>query len=155
MKKALKIVIVVLVVAFVAIQFYRPDRTTAPIVQAETLEASTQVPENVAATLKRSCNDCHSNQTVYPWYAEIAPASWLLANHIDEGRREVNFSVWNTYSAKKKIRKLDEICQQITDGEMPHYQYLWIHGNAKLSDDDKKMLCDWARTETAKINGNQ
>ena len=151
MKKALKITAIVLVVLFIAIQFYRPDRTNPPIVQAETLEATTQVPENVAAILKRSCNDCHSNQTVYPWYSNVAPFSWLLAHHIEEGRGELNFSVWNTYNAKKKRHKLDEICEQIETGEMPYDQYLWIHRDAKLSDEDKKILCDWAGGEKKKI----
>ncbi len=151
MKKALKIVVIVLVVAFIAVQFYRPDRINPTIVQAETLEATTQVPENVAAVFKRSCNDCHTNETVYPWYSNISPVSWLLADHINEGRREMNFSVWNTYNAKKKAHKLDEICDQVTSGEMPHNQYLWIHRDAQLSDEDKKTLCDWAQAEKAKI----
>jgi uncharacterized protein YxeA len=151
MKKILKIVAVILVVGFIGIQFYRPDRTNPAVVQAETLEATTQVPENVAGILKRSCNDCHSNQTVYPWYSNIAPFSWALADHIEEGRRELNFSVWNTYNDKKKRHKLDETCEQVMNGEMPHNQYLWIHSEARLSEEDKKVLCAWAETEKAKI----
>ena len=150
-KKILKIIAVVFVVGFIAIQFIRPDRTNLPIVQAETLEAAAQVPENVRAILKRSCNDCHSNETTYPWYSNISPFSWLLADHIEEGRRELNYSVWNTYTAKKKRHKFDEICEQITSGEMPHNQYLWLHADANLSEIDKKILCDWAETEKAKI----
>lgn len=152
MKKILKIIATVLVVAFVAIQFYCPDRTTPPIVEAETLEANAQVPENVAAILKRSCSDCHSNQTEYPWYSNVAPFSWLLANHIEDGRRELNFSIWGTYEARKKKRKLNEICEQVETGEMPYNQYLWLHRDAKLSEDDKKILCDWTTAEKAKIN---
>ncbi len=154
MRKALKIVVLVLGIAFVAAQFYRPDQTAATIVQTETLEATTQVPENVAAVLKRSCNDCHTNQTVYPWYSKITPVNWLLADHIEEGRRELNFSVWNTYNAKKKGHKFDEICDQIIGGEMPHYQYIWMHGDAKLSNADKRLLCDWARAERTKLSEN-
>lgn len=151
MKKILKLVAVLLLLAFVALQFYRPDRTNPQIVAAETLEASTPISEPMRVSLKRSCNDCHSNETVYPWYSNIAPFSWLVADHIEEGRRELNFSVWNTYSAKKKRRKLDEICEQITIGEMPHEQYLWIHRDARLSEEDKKALCAWAESEKAKI----
>ena len=154
MKKILKIVAVVFVVAFAVAQFFRPDQTNPPIVQADTLEAATQVPENVAQVLKRSCNDCHTNQTVYPWYSNITPFSWLLKNHIDEGRTKLNFSVWNTYDAKKKARKLDQICDQIIGGEMPLNQYLWIHRYAKLSDEDKKLLCDWEQAERDKIKQN-
>ncbi len=151
MKKILKIIAVVLVLAFVTIQFYRPDRTNPPIVHAETLEATTQVPETIAAILKRSCNDCHSNEMTYPWYSNISPFSWLLADHIAEGRRELNYSIWNTYSAKKKRHKFDETCEQVTSGAMPHSQYLWLHADARLSEDDKKILCEWAETEKAKI----
>lgn len=155
MKKILKIVAIVFVTAFIIAQFFRPDRTNSPIVQADTLEATTQVPENVAQILKRSCNDCHTNQTNYPWYSNITPFSWLLQGHIDEGRAKLNFSVWNTYDAKKKARKLDQICDQVSDGEMPLNQYLWIHRGAKLSDEDKKLLCDWEQAERDKIKQNQ
>ncbi len=151
MKKTLKIIAIVLVVGFVLIQLYRPDRTNPPIVQAETLEATTLVPENVRAILKRSCNDCHSNETVYPWYSDVAPMSWGLAFHVEEGRLEMNYSVWNTYSAKKKRHKFDETCEQVTSGAMPHNQYLWLHSESQLSEEDKKILCDWAETEKAKI----
>jgi len=154
MKKGLKIIVIIIVVAVIAAQFYRPDTLTAPIVQAETLEATTQVPENVAGVLKRSCNDCHTNQTNYPWYSNITPVNWLLADHIDEGRRELNLSVWNTYDAKKKRHKFDEICDQVIGGEMPHNQYLWMHGDAKLSNNEKRMLCDWAQAEKLKIAEN-
>lgn len=151
MKKALKIIAVVLFVLFVAIQFYRPDRTAPTIVEAETLESSTEVPEKVEQILVTSCNDCHTNKTIYPWYSQVAPASLFLANHISEGRRHLNFSVWNTYETRKKRRKLDEICEQITEKEMPLPSYLWIHWNAKLSDEDVKTLCDWADAEKARL----
>ncbi len=130
MRKTLKIIVILLVIAFVAVQFYRPSKINPPIVAAETLEATTEVPENVRAILNRSCNDCHSNETVYPWYSNISPFSWLLVDHIEEGRSELNISVWNTYSAKKKRHKLDEVCEQVTSDAMPHYQYLWIHRDA-------------------------
>jgi hypothetical protein len=147
----LKTIVIVLFAVFIVLQFYRPDRTNPPIVQAETLETTTEIPENVRAILKRSCNDCHSNETVYPWYSNVSPFSWLLADHIEEGRRELNFSIWNTYTAKKKRHKYDEICEQVTNGEMPHNQYVWIHRDAALSEQDKINLCDWVETEKAKI----
>ena len=151
MRKVLKVIALFLIVGFVAIQFYRPDFTNPPVIEAETLRATTSVPENIRSILKRSCNDCHSNETVYPWYSNVAPFSWSLAEHIVEGRRELNLSVWNTYSAKKKRHKLDEICEQVTTDAMPHEQYLWIHRDARLSEEDKKILCVWAESEKAKI----
>lgn len=151
MKKALKIIVIILFVAFVAIQFYRPDRAAPPIVETETLEASAQIPENVEQILTRSCNDCHTYKTNYPWYSQIAPASLFLANHIADGRRSMNLSVWNTYETQRKRRKLDQICEQVTEKEMPLPSYLWIHRSAKLSDEDVKTLCDWADAEKARL----
>lgn len=155
MKRFIKIIVLVAAIAFVAAQFIRPDQTAAPIVRAETLEATTQIPEDVAAVFKRSCNDCHTNETIYPWYSNITPVNWLLASHIDEGRHELNFSAWNTYSGKKKNHKLDEICEQVRSGEMPHNQYLWMHGDAELSDNDKRIICRWVQSEKAKIAESQ
>lgn len=151
MKKTLKIIVIVLFILFVAIQFYRPDRAAQPIVEAETLEASTQIPEAVERILTRGCNDCHTNKTNYPWYSQIAPASLFLASHIDDGRRHLNFSVWNTYETNRKRRKLDQICEQVSGKEMPLASYLWIHWNAELSDGDIKTLCDWTDKEKERL----
>jgi hypothetical protein len=151
MKKVLKIIAIVLAISFIAIQFYRPARINVPIVEAETLEATTQVPENVQEILKRSCNDCHTNQTDWIWYSNIAPISWGMVDHVNDGRNQLNFSKWGTYSPNRKDHKLDEICEQVEIGEMPHYQYLWLHWNAELSKDDVKILCDWTKNEKAKI----
>ncbi len=151
MKKALKIIAVVLFSLFVIIQFLRPDFTNPPVVQGEILQAATAVPENVQAILKRSCSDCHTNETVYPWYAKIQPSAWFLADHIKEGRGEMNLSLWNTYEAKRKKRKLEEICEQVETKEMPLPSYLWIHRDAALSDDEIKTLCDWTKSEIAKF----
>lgn len=151
MKKALKIIAVVIVIGIIAIQFNRPARENIPIVQAETLEATTQLPENVDQILKRSCNDCHTNQTNWVWYSNIAPISWGMVDHVNDGRKELNFSKWATYNSNRKDHKLDEICEQVETGEMPHYQYLWLHWNASLSKDDVKTLCDWTSSEKKRI----
>lgn len=151
MKKALKIIAIVAVIALIVIQFFRPDRTTPPIVEADALQASMQVPPEVDAILTRSCSDCHTNKTVYPWYSNVAPVSWWLANHISEGRRKLNLSVWNTYDAKRKGEKLEEICEQVDSGEMPLPSYLWIHRYAVMQEGDSKILCDWAKSEKSKL----
>jgi len=150
-KKILKIVALVLFIGFVVIQFIRPDFTNPPVNAADTLENSAQLPDNVKQILNRSCADCHSNETKYPWYSKIQPSAWFLKDHIDEGRHELNLSVWNTYEPRRKKRKLDEICEQVESREMPLPSYLWIHGDAKMSDEDIKTLCDWTKTESAKI----
>lgn len=152
MKKILKITVILLFVAFLAVQFYRPAKTNPPIVEAETLEATTWVPEAVERILRRSCNDCHTNNSNYPWYSHVAPMSWGVIDHINEGRQELNLSTWATYDTRRKKHKLEEICEMVTSGEMPHYQYLWIHRDARLSDEDKKILCDWTEIEKAKLS---
>lgn len=155
MKKTLKVIAIVLFVAFIIIQFYRPDRTAPPIVEAETLEASAEIPKNVEQILTRSCNDCHTYKTNYPWYSQIAPASLFLASHVADGRRDLNFSIWSTYETRRKRRKLDEICEQVTERLMPLPSYLWIHWDAKLSDEDVKTLCDWVEKEKTRLSETQ
>ncbi|MDQ6786817.1 MAG: heme-binding domain-containing protein [Acidobacteriota bacterium] len=155
MKKIVKTVAIVLFAGFILIQFIRPDQTNPPIVQAETLETSTAIPQNVEAILQRSCNDCHTNATVYPWYSNVSPFNWLLANHINDGRNQLNFSLWNTYEDSRKRRKLDQVCEQATSSEMPLPSYLWIHRDAKLSPEDVKILCDWSDAEREKLAQKQ
>jgi len=151
MKTIIKIIAVLLVTAFIVIQFIRPDFTNPPIVAGQTLEENIQVPENVKTIFKTSCNDCHSNTTVYPWYSYIQPSAWFLKGHIDDGRKELNFSDWKTYEPKKQRRKLAEVCEELQAKAMPLPSYLWIHWDAKLSDEQIKIICDWTETERAKI----
>ena len=106
---------------------------------------------NVQTILSRSCNDCHSSKTTWPWYSQMAPISWLLADHVKDGRGELNFSEWATYSAKRKRRKLTEICEQVNKKEMPVSSYLWMHHDAALSPTDRNAICDWANAEKANI----
>ena len=151
LRKILKITVIILALAVVAIQFIRPNFTNPEIVASETLIASTDVPADVQQVLGRSCNDCHSNQTTYPWYSNVTPFNWFLADHIDAGRDELNFSKWNTYATEKKVRKLDEICGVVQRAEMPLPSYLWIHSDATLSESDAKLLCEWANAESERI----
>ncbi|MGI9035335.1 MAG: heme-binding domain-containing protein [Pyrinomonadaceae bacterium] len=155
MKKALKITAVVLFLAFVAIQFVHSDFTNSPIVAGQNLEAVTQVPDDVQKILTRSCADCHTNNTVYPWYSKIQPSAWFLAGHIKDGRKQLNFSEWGNYENSRRRRKFGEICEQVENREMPLPSYLWIHWNAKLSDDEIKKVCDWTESEAAKISDAQ
>ena len=151
MKKILFAIFAILVAAFVVIQFFRIDTTNPPVNAADTIAASMEMPPAVDATIKRSCYDCHSNETKYPWYTNVQPVAWWMKNHIDEGRRELNFSQFSTYQPRKKKHKLEEICEQVSKGEMPLPSYLWGHSDAALTADDKKLLCDWANAEAAKI----
>ena len=147
MKKVFKWSVVVLALAFVGAQFYRPDRTNPAVDERKTLRANTQMTPEVAAIFERSCKDCHSSETTWPWYSHVSPVSWFLKNHIEEGRRELSFSEWATYPKRKRERKLHEICEQVESGQMPLSSYLPLHPSARLSDDDKRVICEWTKLE--------
>jgi hypothetical protein len=133
------------VVVLLAIQVFRPARTNPPVEATHDIEAAVEVPIAVGAIFDRACNDCHSNQTVWPWYSSIAPVSWLVIHHVNEGRRELNFSEWSSYKGKKlgKLRK--EICEEVSEGEMPGFVYTLIHPEAKLTDSDIQEVCRWTQ----------
>jgi cytochrome c551/c552 len=114
-----------------------------PVKEGDALEA----PENVQAILERSCFDCHSSHTVFPWYSNIAPVSWFTKDHVKEGREHMNFSTWNSYDDEKKIKFLEKIPKAIKE-KMPMASYLIMHKDAKLSEDDKKAITEWT-TEAA------
>jgi hypothetical protein len=133
-------IVLILVVLFVVGQFIRPNLANPAVDRAKVLQA----PPQVQSILDRSCHDCHSSETRWPWYTHITPVNWWLADHVKEGRRELNLSEWGGYTAKRKTRKLKEICDQVKEGEMPPKNYLWIHTDAKLSDADRQTLCSWA-----------
>lgn len=145
MKKALKIIAAVVVLAFVGIQFVRPERTNPPVDPSRTLESNEKVPPQVQSILERSCKDCHTHKTEWPFYSNIAPVSWSVTDHVNHGREELNFSEWAKYSPEARERKLEEICEEVEEREMPHPQYLWIHRDAGLSQSDIRAICDWTR----------
>lgn len=142
LKKVIKIVLILALVALVAIQFIRPEKNSEGYKSVASFETETKPSAQVASILKESCYDCHSNQTQYPWYSEIAPVSLWLADHIEHGKEHFNVSNWNDYSVKKKEHKLEELVEMVEKDEMPLQSYTIIHGN--LSEDDKKLLLQWA-----------
>ena len=150
--KVLKWTAIVLVVGFVGIQFVRPTRTNPPVDESQTIFARAQVPPPVAAIIDRSCRDCHSNKTDWPWYSNVAPISWWLTDHVDTGRKDLNFSEWGRLDRDRQDRKLRQICDEVQDGIMPLSSYLPMHPHAKLSAADKKVLCDWTDAERARLS---
>lgn len=151
MKKALKIILLALAIAFITLQFFQIDKTNPPITDTETLEAAVAVPPDVALILGRSCNDCHTDKTVYPWYAYIQPSGWFLKDHIDVGRQKLNLSKFNTFDKNKKLKRLEEICEEVAAATMPLPSYLWIHREAVMTESDKKALCDWTIQAIARL----
>lgn len=154
MKKVVLLVVAVLVVTFIVLQFFRIDTTPIPIVQADTIQSGIRVPPDVDMVLTRSCGDCHSNQTVYPWYSQVQPVAWWLSNHIAEGRGELNFSTFNTYNSRRKKKKLEEICEQVKSGEMPLPSYTWVHRDAILTDSEKDAICTWTEEASGQVDGD-
>jgi len=128
---------------FIVVQLFMIDKTN-PIGHAEEdIIMANSAPEAVGIVLKTACYDCHSNNSNYPWYTNIAPVSWWIKHHINEGRAELNFSEWGTYTPEKADHKLEECIEQIGEGEMPLTSYTIIHKEANLSVEQKKILLDW------------
>ena len=131
----------VLVVAIVlVIQVIPVERNVSTVPPGQSFEKTEKVPANVAAILKVSCYDCHSNNTRYPWYSVLQPGAWFMAQHIKKGRDELNFDEFNNYSKRRKKAKIKSIISQIEKDEMPLKSYRMMHGNVRLSADEKKEL---------------
>jgi hypothetical protein len=145
MKKILKRSILLILVAFLLIQFY-PKATENNGGQKNAFEISSThvVPSDVMDILHSSCYDCHSNQTYYPWYSKIQPVNFWLNNHITEGKDELNFSEFGSYSIRRQYHKLKEIAEQVSDNEMPLKSYTLIHRSAALDASKKEKIIQWA-----------
>lgn len=151
MKRAFKATAVVLVFALGLIQLFQIDKTNPEIKESETIDSVVAVPPDVKIILGKACNDCHTNNTRYPWYSYIQPNGWWMRSHIEDGRRHLNLSIFATYDAKKRSKKLEEICDEVRSGEMPLPSYTWIHRDAVLSSGERDALCEWANKAAAAL----
>lgn len=142
MKKSVRIVLIIGVIILVIIQFIQPSKNQG-VMDDNHLFNQTAVPDNIRTILQKSCMDCHSNQTNYPWYDRIAPVSWMVNNHIREGKKSVNLSKWGNYSKIDKITILDNICNEITKKKMPLKSYTFIHRDTRLNEEKIDSLCAW------------
>lgn len=131
------------VLLIIAIQFFDTDKNISATPSENAIEKHYQLSSHVQGLLKTSCYDCHSNNTAYPWYNNIQPVKWWLADHVNSGKRHLNFDEFNTYSKEKKLKKLDEITETVRSGEMPLSSYTVIHHNAKLSSSDQSEIEKW------------
>jgi hypothetical protein len=136
-------VVLALGVVALGIQFVPVQRTNPPVT------AEIRAPAEVHAILRRACYDCHSNQTRWPWYAHVAPVSWLVAKDVADGRRKLNFSDWGTYHVDRQETKIHEIWEEVSTGEMPLAIYRPLHPEAKLTEADRAVLGQWAHPEQA------
>jgi hypothetical protein len=140
--RALRWILTVFLLAFVGAQFVRADRTNPAAPPAASLRART--PADVSAILDRACRDCHSNETQWPWYSNVAPMSWMLADHVHQGREHFNYSEWTSYQSDDQDKFLGAMCNLAQRGRMPLPSYLLIHRDAKLSPDDVQTICTWS-----------
>ena len=139
MKKFFKRAGLSLTVTLITIQFIPVDKSNPPE------RGAAAAPAEAQTLLRRACFDCHSNETVWPWYSQFAPASLLIAKDVRKGRKEVNFSAWDNYDDRRKARKLKEIAKQVENGGMPLFYYLPLHPGAKLSPAERDLIVKWAK----------
>jgi hypothetical protein len=138
MKQWIKYSVGGLIAVFVGVQLVPVARVNPPE------RGQPAAPSPVQTLLQRACYDCHSNETRWPWYSHVAPLSFLIVRDVTEGRKELNFSIWNQYEERRKTRKLKEIAEQIEKGKMPQWYYVSLHPNAKLSAADRALIIKWA-----------
>ncbi|MDX1936780.1 MAG: heme-binding domain-containing protein [Flavihumibacter sp.] len=135
-----------LLIIFVVMQFFRPAKNTSTVAAAANIASKYNTPDNVQAVLKKACNDCHSNNTTYPWYAAVQPVGWWLDHHVDEGKQELNLDDFLNYGLRKQYHKLEEIIEQVKTGEMPLNSYTWTHKDAILTMEEKALLTSWSQS---------
>ncbi|MEZ4786726.1 MAG: heme-binding domain-containing protein [Flavobacterium haoranii] len=147
----MKKIFYILLLAFVVIQFFQIDKTNPPVDESQDFLKINNTPEAIATQIKASCYDCHSNESKYPWYSNIQPVAWFLKHHIDEGREELNFSEFGTYTAKRQAHKLDECAELIEKDEMPLSSYTIIHKDAVLDEATQKQLITYFKEMEDKL----
>jgi hypothetical protein len=153
--KVLRWVLIIAVVSSLIAQFFGPSKTNPPIDPTQSIESRLQLTPPVTAIFERSCNDCHSNKTRWPWYSNVAPVSWFVIGHVNEGRENMNFSEWGRYTQRDNDSLLRQICREVRAGVMPLSSYTPLHPGSKLSAADVKTICDWTDAERARLAGVQ
>lgn len=137
------------VVAAVIVLFLVVQLVPSPAADNPPVEEEVAAPEDVVRILRQSCYDCHSHETAWPWYARVAPAKWLVREHVEDARSELNFSAWNRYDGEERAHKWEEVAEEVEEGEMPLRSYLIVHRDARLSEDDLRTLVDFASRQSA------
>ena len=144
MKRSVKILAVVVVVLIV-IQFFPPTKNVSEAASAKNISAVYNTPAEVKTILDKACNDCHSNNTVYPWYTNVQPVGWWMQHHVNEGKGELNFDSFAVYSPRRQHHKLEELEEMVEKSDMPLPSYTWIHKNAILTEAEKQTLLNWSK----------
>ncbi|WP_204345967.1 heme-binding domain-containing protein [Psychroserpens algicola] len=142
--KIIKKILVALLVVFIIMQFFGPDKNEGELASIDAFIADTQPPGDVHDILKNTCFDCHSDVTRYPWYNNITPVNYWMAEHVEDGKKHFNVSAWDTYDLKKKKHKMDELVEEVMEKKMPLPSYTYTHGDAKLTEAQILAIKDWA-----------
>lgn len=150
----IKKILLAIGVILIVIQFIKPEKNIALGAQPNAISTKYTVPDTVNQLLSVACKDCHSNNTVYPWYSNIQPVAWWLNDHVKEGKRKFNLDEFTTYTLKRQDHKLEELIESQTDHWMPLDSYTWIHRDAALTDAQRKVLVDWANATRKQIQSN-
>jgi len=150
MRKIYKYIIIFLAGAMIIAQFFRPQKNLGAITSEHIFEQE-KLPAEIKTIITNACLDCHSNHTNYLWYHKIAPVSWMINDHIMEGKKELNFSEWGKLNAFDKIGILGKICDEVKDGEMPIKAYTLMHKKSRLSKEEKTALCAWTEKLSEEI----
>lgn len=144
--RLIKLAAVLFVLAFVGVQVIRPERTNPPVDASRTIKSQMQVPPHISSMLERACRDCHSHETHWPWYSNIAPLSWLLVDDVNAAREDMNLSDWAQYPADEAAEILEDACKQARQRRMPLSNYVLLHPDAKLSDQEIAAFCAWTES---------
>lgn len=140
----LKKILLALLFVFIAIQFFKPAKNISGPELSADITKTVGIPDKVLGILKNACYDCHSNNTRYPWYVNIQPMGWIMANHIKDGKKDLNFNEFGDYSNRRQLSKLKAIGSSVKDGSMPISSYTLLHQDAKLSGKEKALVITWA-----------
>jgi hypothetical protein len=135
-----------LLIALIVIQFFRPAKNVNATPSTTSIASVYSMPDEVKQLMNTACNDCHTNNTNYPWYANIQPVNWWLNDHIQEGKKELNFDEFANYKPRRQYHKMEEVIEQVKEGEMPLETYTWIHKDAKLTIGQKQQITAWAQS---------
>lgn len=142
----LRKIMLVLLAALIVIQFFHPKKNKAEGPQANYIGNAFVIPEDVRSIMAKACNDCHSNNTRYPWYASVQPVHWWLNKHIVEGKKKINFDEYIHRPLRYQYHKMEEVIELVKEGEMPLNSYTWTHKDAKLTDEEKSKITGWAQS---------
>lgn len=136
----------VLLAAFIVIQFIHPAKNTSEGLQPNTIGNNYAIPADVKSILEKACNDCHSNNTRYPWYAKIQPVDWWLNKHVVDGKKDLNFDEFTNRAPRYQYHKMEEVIEMVKEREMPLKSYTWTHKDARLTSNEREKMTGWAQS---------